>query len=400
MMSVRARHLLGLAVLAAALPASAFATGFPIANLAVRESPGAVAFDGTNFLVAVQQRGGGGVRAQLVSPSGALLGTVLIPRSGDPALIGFDGTNYLLVWNEPTTPLPDGPGIYGQLVSKQATTVGATFRISQSTNLREADGLAFDGTRYLVVWSNIRPLVSERDIYGRFVSTAGVPEGNDFDIDDGAGVEATVAFGASRYLVAWNEDVANSETRARFVDTNGALGTAFPVNSSAPPSDNGGSIAFDGNNFLVVWSDDMGGTQSLDFFGQLVSPAGALVGGVVPIATAPGPQILPYIAYDGLNYLITWTDLFNTGGGFGCGPMNGTCLDVHGQLLGDSGSLVGTNFPVVVDPLNQGLSPVAWGAGKYLVAWIEAVGESNEDVFGNFILSDPIFIDGFEPGAP
>jgi hypothetical protein len=145
----------------------------------------------------------------------------------------------------------------------------------------------------------------------------------------------------------------------------------------------------------------MGGPQSLDIFGQLVSPAGALVGGVVPIATAPGPQILPYIAYDGLNYLITWTDLFNTGGGFGCGPTNGTCLDVHGQLLGDSGSLVGTNFPVVVDPLNQGLSPVAWGAGKYLVAWIENVDPtSNEDVFGNFILSDPIFIDGFEPGAP
>lgn len=157
MMSVRARHLLGAVVFAAALPASVSGAGFPIANLPVREGTQAVAFDGTNFLVAVQQRGGGGVRAQLVSPSGALLGTVLIPRSGDPALIGFDGTNYLLVWNEPTTPPPDGPGIYGQLVSKQATTVGATFRISESTNLREADGVAFDGTRYLVVWSNIRP---------------------------------------------------------------------------------------------------------------------------------------------------------------------------------------------------------------------------------------------------
>lgn len=394
MMSVRARQLLGVALFAAALPATASGAGFPIANTAIDESTQAVAFDGTNFLVAFQRDGSN--RAQLVSPSGALLGSVAVSSSGDLPLVAFDGANYLLVWVE--TSNPTSPFVWGQLVSKQAALVGAPFQVSQSTRVGELEGVAFDGTNYLVVWTDNQPFpMTNRDIYGRFVSAAGAPTGIDFKISDGAGKDATLAFGASRYLVAWTEDVANTETRARFVTPAGALQTPFTVNGSSAPSDNRGSMAFDGTNFLVVWCDEAVGLQSWDIFGQLVSPAAALVGGVLSFATAPGAQIVPFAAFDGLNYLVTWTDLANDADeNFVCDPGEGTCLDVYGQFLSPAGTLVGTNFPVVADPGHQGQSPVAWGRGKYLVAWNEQLGTPNEDVFGIFLLSDPIFIDGFE----
>jgi len=136
-------------------------------------------------------------------------------------------------------------------------------------------------------------MVSERDIYGRFVSTAGVPVGSDFEIDDGAGVDATLAFGASSYFVVWIEDVAQTEIRGRFVSPAGVLQSAFTVNGSTESSGNPGALGFDGTNFLVVWTDDMGGLQEFDFFAQLVSPAAALVGSPIPITTAPGTQLLP-----------------------------------------------------------------------------------------------------------
>jgi hypothetical protein len=391
MMSVRARHLLGVAVFAAALPVSASGAGFPIANTASSESTHSVAFDGTNFLVAINNDG---ILAQLVSPSGALLGSVQVSDSGDLPRVAFDGANYLLVWVDTETPTP----VVGQRVSKQAALVGAPFQVSQSTTVRELDGVAFDGTNYLVVWTDIQPFpMTNRDIYGRFVSAAGAPTGIDFKISDGAGKDATLAFGASRYLVAWTEDVATTETRARFVTPAGALQTPFTVNGSSAPSDNRGSMAFDGTNFLVVWCDEAVGLQSWDIFGQLVSPAAALVGGVLSFATAPGPQLVPFAAFDGLNYLVTWTDGANDANeDFVCDPGEGTCLDVYGQFLSPAGTLVGTNFPVVADPLHQGQSPVAWGGGKYLVAWSERLGDPNEDVFGTFVLSDPIFMDGFE----
>lgn len=392
MISVRARHLLGVFVVAAAVPASVSAAGFPIANTVLNESTLSVAFDGTNFLVGVQ---GGGIRAQIVSPSGALLGTVLVPRTGDPPMVGFDGTNYLLVWGDHTSD-PTVP-VYGQLVSKLGAAVGSPFQISQSTTVGEVDGVAFDGTRYLVVWSNERPAGSERDIYGRFVSAAGVPEGSDFEIDDGAGVDATLAFGASSYLVVWIEDSASTEVRGRFITPAGVLQSVFPVNASPAASGSPGALAFDGTNFLAVWTDEISPGE-WDFFGQLVSPAATLVGSPIPITTAPGTQLLPYVAFDGLNYLITWTDLANDNGNFVCEAGESTCLDVFGQFLDTSGALLGSNFAVVTDALNQGQSPVAWGAGEYLVAWTDRPFTPNSDVLGIFIPSDPIFKDGFEGG--
>jgi hypothetical protein len=390
MISVRVRHLLGVFAVAAALPATVSAAGFPIANSAGNESTLSVAFDGTNFLVGVQ---GGGIRAQIVSPSGALLGSVLVPRTGDPPMVGFDGTNYLLVWGDHTS--GSTVPVYGQLVSKLGAAVGSPFQISQSTTVGEVDGVAFDGTRYLVVWSNERPMGSERDIYGRFVSIAGVPQGSDFEIDDGAGVDATLAFGASSYLVVWLEDSAQTEVRGRFVTPGGTLQSVFPVNSSAALSVFPGALSFDGINFLAVWSDEINPGE-YDLFAQLVSPAATLVGSPIPIATAPGTQLLPYVAFDGLNYLVTWTDVANDNGNFMCEAGEGTCLDLFGQFLDTSGTLLGGNFAVVQDPLNQGQSPVAWGAGKYLVAWTERPFTANSDVYGLFLASDPIFKDGFE----
>ena len=377
--TMRVCHLLPVALLAIVAPAAVCAGGFPIAATAAKESTQAIAFDGTNFLVAVQ---GGGQRAQLVSPSGTLLGSVLVPRTGDPPLVAFDGTNYLLVWAEPTN--PSGPVVYGQLVSTVGSAVGAPFQVSQSTGVRQLEGVAFDGTNYLVVWTKIRPLVSELDIYGRFVSTAGVPAGLDFEIDDGAGRDAKIAFGASSYLVVWTEDVAQTETRGRFV-------TPFTVNASSALSDNPGAVSFDGTNFLAVWTDDMGGVQGYDFFGQLVSPSATLVGGVIPIGTASGPQLLPYIAFDGVNYLVIWTDLANdTNGNFVCEPAEGTCADVYGQLVSPSGTTVGANFGVEVDAGNQGQSPVAYGAGKYLAAWARGF-DATGDVYGTFLFDSTSF---------
>jgi hypothetical protein len=392
-MNLRAQRLLGAALLAAAFPTAAFSSGFPIAATAAQnDSTLSVAFDGTNFLVGLQ---GGGIRAQLVSPAGDLLASVSVPRSGDPPVVAFDGTNYLLVWGEPTN--PSGPVVYAQLVSTAGSLVGSAFLVSQSTIVNEVDGVAFDGTNYLVVWTNDRPLASEHDVYGRFVSTAGAPMGNDFKINDGAGREGNIAFGAGSYFVVWQEDIAQTEMRGRFVTPAGVLQSAFTVNGSTESSANPSAVAFDGTNFLSVFTDNVGGLQQFDFLGQLVSPAGALVGSPIPITSAPGTQLLPYIAFDGVNYLITWTDLANdANSNFACDPLEGTCLDIHGQYLSPSGTLVGTNFPIVTDAGSQGQSPVAWGAGKYLVAFIDGVATSNSDVYGIFLPSEMIFRDGFE----
>ncbi|MBS3780522.1 MAG: hypothetical protein KGY41_09020, partial [Desulfovermiculus sp.] len=70
----------------------------------------AMAFDGTNYLVVWQQRSGSGpkrnsdIYAQRVSPDGNLLGETLVicDQEDDQTNpdVAFDGTNFLIVWED------------------------------------------------------------------------------------------------------------------------------------------------------------------------------------------------------------------------------------------------------------------------------------------------------------
>lgn len=399
MIAKRAFHPLGLAVFAFALPLPAFATGFPIANSANPEYSADAAFDGTNFLVSVQessedQGGTHTTGARLVSPSGAVLASVTVPI-GDAPHIAFDGTNYLLAWADYSNAL--NPYVRGLRVDKQGVAIGSTFVVSQSVTVRGVDGLAFDGANYLVVWTNGDG--ENQEIDGRFVSAAGTPIGNDFKVDGARGKDASVAFAAPNYLVVWTENTAGQQVHGRFVAPAGTMGGIFTVNATPGMSDHPKKVATDGTNFFVVWGDSDVTLEDQDLFGQLVAPSGALLGSVFPIVVAPGNQFLPYIAFDGVNFFVTWTDLRNdANNNFGCDPGEGLCADVLGQLVSAAGALVGTNVPITADSGNQGQSPAIFGAGRYLVVFTSGFDTANSDVLGTFVTSDGIFGDGFENG--
>jgi hypothetical protein len=389
----------GLAAFLFALPVPAFAAGFPIANTANPEYSADAAFDGTNFLVSVQessedQGGTHTTGARLVSPSGAVLASVTVPI-GDAPHIAFDGTYYLLAWADYSN--ASNPYVRGLRVDTQGVAVGSSFVVSQSVTVSGVDGLAFDGTNHLVVWTNGDGTLGNREIYGRFVSTAGTPLGNDFKIDGGRGKDASVAFAAPNYLVVWTENTAGQQVHGRFVAPAGTMGSIFTVNASPGMSDHPKKVATDGADFFVVWGDSDVTLEDQDLFGQLVAASGALLGSVLPIVVAPGIQFLPYIAFDGVNYLVTWTDLRNdANANFVCDPGEGSCVDVLGQLVSAAGALVGANFPVTEDPGAEGQSPTVFGAGRYLVVFTSGLDTANSDVLGTFVTSDGIFGDGFE----
>jgi hypothetical protein len=404
MMKAAARRLFGMAVVIAAVSAAASAAEFPIVNTTEDDDVQGIAFDGTNFLVSFQKRSPGAlVGAKLVSPAGAVLATVTAPI-GDPPDLAFGATNYLLAWAEFSN-YPNSTA-RGLLVNLSGAAVGSPFLVSQSNKLDGVDGVAFDGTNYLVVWTDQRRVVDppqpgDRDVYGRFISAAGVPVGNEFKISGAAGKRASVAFAAPNYLVAWNEDVADQQVYAAFVTPAGVVGTEFTVNGSAASSENPLRVATDGTNFLVAFPDFVGGANDWDLFAQRVSPAGALLGGVIPLATAPGAQFFPFIAFDGANYLVTWTDLSgDTNADFVCDTGEGLCVDLHGQFVRADGTLVGENTWLTPDAGFQAKGPIAFGAGKYLLAWVDRPpAAASGDVTGTFIPVDFISKDAFESGT-
>jgi hypothetical protein len=143
---------IALAVLAASsLDVSAAGGKFPIATTAGRGMTASLALDGTSFLVGLQGNAADQdhVGAQLVSPNGIRVGSLISTgRLGGAPVVAFDGTNYLLTWQDCDTPCTNA--LLGTFISPAGATVGSQFPINSA--IYEVAGLAFGGGVYLAVY--------------------------------------------------------------------------------------------------------------------------------------------------------------------------------------------------------------------------------------------------------
>lgn len=360
-------------------------TSFPIATTSTGEFSLSAAFDGTNYLVVTEKFYAANTdtqtqAAQFISQSGSPVGSLISSGgTGGTPLVAFDGTNYLMIWAD-----DNSTSNYGTCCSLNGTFIttsgvkGNNFLIAplSSTGYKiDTYAVGSGGGAYLIAYTyatsnnNNGPHV----VYGRTVSPSGTVS-SEFTISTEYGDlrhgDENIAFDGTNFFVIWNEDGSDYEIRGRFVSPGGVPGTEFSINASTYYSDNPMAVAFDGTNYLVVWPDEVGGYGSgeWDLFGQLVDKSGNLVGSVVNISTATGGQYFPHLAFDGTNYLSTWTDMRNDANKDAvCDSGEGTCIDIYGQYISKSGTLVNSEFVISNDAGNQWGWVAGFNNGKYLV---------------------------------
>lgn len=118
--------------------------------------------------------------------------------------------------------------------------------------------------------------------------------------------------------------------------------------------------------YLVAWSDGsrMLGKETADIYcarvepgtGRSLDPTG------IPVCKARDLQSRPAVAFDGTNFLIAWEDL-----------RNGTDHDIYAARVSEEGKVLDPDgFPVIRRPNNQAWPAVAFAAGNYIVAWMDA----------------------------
>ena len=199
-----------------------------------------VAFDGTNYLVVWNNDVS--IAGARVSPAGTVLDPSGIPISTAtgtklaPAL-AFDGTNYLVTWEDNRAGSSD---IYGARVSPAGTVIDPSgIAISSATNDQRAAAVAFDGTNYLVAWEDSRS--GSYDIYGARVSPAGVvldPSGIAVSTASSHQQAPSLAFDGGNYFAAW-EDVRSGSSfdiyGSRVAQSGGVLDPAGILISDGPP---------------------------------------------------------------------------------------------------------------------------------------------------------------------
>lgn len=241
----------------------------------------AIEFDGTNYLVTWQDERSGGpvIFGARVTPSGNVLDPGGIPISGSVGGLGpalaFDGTNYLVAWYGAAS---NNSYIYGARVSRGGAVLDpGGIPISVGSQIRRLPSIAFDATNYLVAWEYD---FGQADIYAARVTTAGtVLDANDVMISDAPGDQRRpkVAFTGFDHLVTWddarsgNADIYGARVTpgGAVLDPAGRQITAEQSQQSRP------AVTSAWANNLVVWEDSRLGNRKI--YGARVSPTGIVL---------------------------------------------------------------------------------------------------------------------------
>lgn len=320
------------------------ATVFPIAtNPNLVEFGAGIAYDGSNFLVAMTVDTN--VSVQLISSNGTLLGTPLnvgMNASWPPAVtLAFGQTNYLVAWSDYS--IGSGVDMFGQFVTRSGTKFGSAFQLLQSQGthgFQAVKALASDGTNFLVLWQD----KSTNSLYGQLLNLTGGLSGSEVLISaqQRNGNNPALAFGNTNYLAVWqSEDGSQDEkTYGAFVSRSGFAGSPFQISQTNSTDHNPLAVSFDGTNYLVVWNWDIGSgaveITNWDIRGRVVSQSGTFPSNELGLVTDPGSQVVPALAFDGLNYLLAWGD----------GSFNTTNSTIRFKFFDRSGTPIGPVFSV------------------------------------------------------
>jgi hypothetical protein len=346
---------------------------------ALKEEP-AVAFDGTNYLVVWNDERSVVAEPDIYGTRVAADGTVLdmagiaistAPRGQWFPEVAFDGTNYLVVWQEGNASSWD---IRGSRVTVEGEVLEPNgFGVATSPISQWRPDIAFDGNNYLVVWmEEVR--YDTFDIYGTRVSSAGVViDPTVLRICEAPNAQwhprVTGNPGAG-YMVAWQDHRTGFwDAYAARVNTQGAVldPDGFVVcNTSecfAP------DVAFDGTFYLVVWHDERSGDY--DIYASRVTTSGVPVDPQgIPVSTAYDDQYKPAVEFDGTSFMILWVDA------------RGSATDIYGSRMTSDGTVLDPGGLRLTSASQGEWHPaLVYGGGQYMVTWQQDTRFENREVY-------------------
>jgi hypothetical protein len=315
-----------------------------------------------------------------------------IPAADDQycSAVAFDGTNYLVVWQDSRYNWEYdiwGTDIWAARVTTSGIIIDtAGIAIATSVFFQTYPAVSFDGTNYFIVWQDSR--WTDIDIYGARVSTAGI-------VLDTSGIAIStavdnqwlprVAFDGINYFVTWADQRNGSfDIYGARVNPNGFVldpdGIAI---STAQGWQRNPSVIFGGTCYLVAWEDERSGGM-LDIYGSRVTQAGIVLDTTgICISSAYYGQMFPSVAHDGTNFFVVWEDWRNDDP-----DIYGTRIDQAGIVLDTAGITISNAYE------RQGLPFIAFDGGNFLVTWIdERNGSFSDDIYGSRVTPQGIVID-------
>ena len=341
-----------------------------------------VAFNGTNYLVVWDEVVGSyfDVYGARVTQEGEVLDNIPICTVGDDQLIpsvASDGTGWLVTWLDFRNYECD---VYGARISADGTVLNPTgIPISTATGDQKFTATAFGDSSYFVVWEDTR--TDTPAIYGVRVTPEGEVLGPDVEISKMAAQQTFPHLfpGDSSYLVVWEYgDTFNLYGRRVSFDGVVIDTIDIPI-STATGGQAYPSVGFDGTNWAVIWQDNRDGEW--DIYGTRVTQGGVVLNpDGIPIHSTQELQANPFIVFNGTNYLAVWQD-YRYG-----------WYDIYGARLSDS-LLPIDDMHISIAGNSQYEPEVAFNGANYLLVWSQDDERDSLDIYGIRVSGDGTILD-------
>ncbi|HUJ79481.1 MAG TPA: hypothetical protein VLY45_04105 [Nitrospiria bacterium] len=271
--------------------------------------------------------------------------------------------------------------------------VSAVIPISVFQKTEEEDPVvAWDGHTYMVAWQSNRKDPYNYDVYVTRVGPDGTvlnPRGTPITSAPSNQIFADLAWGAGQYLAVWQDLRSRQRWEiygTRFLpdgtirDPQGIPMAVGTRNARHP------QVAWDGKNFLVVWMEENEG-RGWDIAGVRIHPDGTVLDKErILIASAPGDQTNPAIAWGGGQYLVVWMD-----------TQPNAAPVIAGVRLDETGAVLDHERVVLSHASRHPAFPsVAWGNGRFVVVWGDQLSDAVHALSGIRVSSTGALVDGKE----
>ena len=284
-------------------------------------------------------------------------------NSSTPA-VAFDGTNYLVVWSDQR--LSRDEDVFATRVSPAGailSTTGITVNTGAGRQLHPS--VAFAGTQFVVAWEDFKITDgTTADIGAARISTAGVvTQLGHVAASAQNELAPKLAANGNTALLVW--DNAGDIRASLFNGT--AFGGAISITADATVQSTPAVASNPGGNYLVAYSE--GATATADLKGVFVTAAGVKTGAVLTLSAGAGRQFDPEAAWDGTHYMVAFTN-------------NSNGVNLFGERVSTAGVVLDTRNEGVTPNVggisissatgNQELSNLACKPGACLVSWQES----------------------------
>jgi hypothetical protein len=285
----------------------------------------------------------------------------------EPVVAADPNGNYLVAWTNGTTT----SDIYARRVTSAGALTGSTVIVSAGSGAQITPTIAFNGTAFVIAWTNPGLAGTNRDIYGTRVSTAGAVldthlegmttfGGAPITTANAEQLTPSIACNGTSCFVAWRDRRnPTGDIFGRVVNNDFTLGAADVPVVAAEREQQVPEIIGSGAGFFGVWSDNREGGSYNTRSSRLAADGTALDNPAVLLNRGNNRESEPVAAVGSDNsWLTVWADSRTAG------------LDIVGVRIGSNGVVADSTARTIVGhPAQQSNPSIAYGDTHHLVVW-------------------------------